>query len=696
MSGKKLSRPVISFVLAVVLLMSVVSTSQFRTQDSPTILDGSPFRQAEAAATELTCFVPGCDAHALMLETQENARILEFFGDLSIWDYSYKLEGDLELNKTTQVFYPVGNWLIDCTYDYVSSKLNPFDPTQPLDFHLVRQGQMSGSLPGTNDTVDGGSEFVTGSFRYTFVDGVPKGVVGGAKILMQLDPNGAAYCQASIANWGNDAQPYAVLEKHDDGTVTASSSQPFTSPNPPQDPEHTIASYSRSGEFIAFPDNGPPVANAGPDLPASPDTPIRPGDTVTLAGSGSDPDNDPITYQWGQSMGLPAVSLIGADTDTATFTAPDVDAETLFTFKLVVKDDKGASDEDTADVKVTPEGDFEIKCNDFANEIQAGKTGETNCDIKSVDGFDEKVNLKCDAPTSSKISCGLNPISVTPPSDSSVTTKLSAITDKATPSGKYDLKITGNSGSISHSITVPIKVKGNEFAITFASFIPAPYVKAPPQFLCQANDKFLMTQLYFHGDGRSFDPESDSYRIKQIANVTTGADTDGIVDGSTPRNLVGVSKAYAQDALKDGKIDASDDDSKLNDCHLLHAIATASNKDMHVDVRRINDMQTSVHMYGASKLPFDPEAFYPFNRQVAPFLKAADIDWDFTIVVDTSSDIKTYSLKGKHDGFPAYEIYINGKPIYTRSPGPGPYSLNQILSLFAPMEVSVTRAGVIP
>ena len=79
--------------------------------------------------------------------------------------------------------------------------------------------------------------------------------------------------------------------------------------------------------------NSPPVADAGPDQIGVP------AGTVTLDGSGSyDPDGDPLTFQWSQITG-PAVSLSGANTAKATFTAAQGQT---YTFRLTVKDPSGS------------------------------------------------------------------------------------------------------------------------------------------------------------------------------------------------------------------------------------------------------------------------------------------------------------------------------------------------------------------
>ena len=87
--------------------------------------------------------------------------------------------------------------------------------------------------------------------------------------------------------------------------------------------------------------NVAPVANAGPDLIG-----IQAGQ-VTLDGSASfDPDGDPITFQWIQ-VGGSAVSISGANTSKATFTAVDGQA---YGFRLEVTDDHRAKGVDTVAV----------------------------------------------------------------------------------------------------------------------------------------------------------------------------------------------------------------------------------------------------------------------------------------------------------------------------------------------------------
>lgn len=94
--------------------------------------------------------------------------------------------------------------------------------------------------------------------------------------------------------------------------------------------------------------NQPPSASAGPDQT------VQEGAAVSLAATASDPDGTIAAYAWKQTGG-PAVSLSGATTAIAAFTAPAVDADAALTFQVTVTDDRGATASDTVEVKVTDE-----------------------------------------------------------------------------------------------------------------------------------------------------------------------------------------------------------------------------------------------------------------------------------------------------------------------------------------------------
>jgi hypothetical protein len=94
--------------------------------------------------------------------------------------------------------------------------------------------------------------------------------------------------------------------------------------------------------------NQPPVADAGAGQT------VQEGSPVILNGTASyDPDVETLTYQWTQ-FGGPAVTLIGANTSIATFTAPPVGAAgATITFDLTVTDPQNLTGSVPVSVGVT-------------------------------------------------------------------------------------------------------------------------------------------------------------------------------------------------------------------------------------------------------------------------------------------------------------------------------------------------------
>ena len=98
--------------------------------------------------------------------------------------------------------------------------------------------------------------------------------------------------------------------------------------------------------------NNPPVAHAGYDQT------VGENSAVTLAGAGSkDPDGDGLTFSWVQEPGGIPVVLIGADSVSPSFTAPEVNGPEMLIFTLTVSDGYGGKDSDTVFVNVIGKND---------------------------------------------------------------------------------------------------------------------------------------------------------------------------------------------------------------------------------------------------------------------------------------------------------------------------------------------------
>ncbi|MEN8170800.1 MAG: Ig-like domain-containing protein [Pseudomonadota bacterium] len=97
------------------------------------------------------------------------------------------------------------------------------------------------------------------------------------------------------------------------------------------------------------PVNHAPLVNAGDDQT------IDEQAAVTLSGTASDPDADGIltSYAWTQLSGTP-VTLSGADSLNASFTAPTLKQAAVLSFRLTVTDDEGGVSFDEMVVTVNP------------------------------------------------------------------------------------------------------------------------------------------------------------------------------------------------------------------------------------------------------------------------------------------------------------------------------------------------------
>jgi hypothetical protein len=99
---------------------------------------------------------------------------------------------------------------------------------------------------------------------------------------------------------------------------------------------------------LDVPSNLPPIANAGADQTR------YSGETTQLTGAGSsDPESQPLTYQWTQTQG-PVVSLSSATVQQPTFITPTVSVPTVLVFSLTVFDGVLLSSADTVTITALP------------------------------------------------------------------------------------------------------------------------------------------------------------------------------------------------------------------------------------------------------------------------------------------------------------------------------------------------------
>jgi GH35 family endo-1,4-beta-xylanase len=95
-----------------------------------------------------------------------------------------------------------------------------------------------------------------------------------------------------------------------------------------------------------------PATNVAPTVNAGANQVVDELTEVTLTGSAADTDGTINTYSWALTSTGTTVTLTGADTASATFTAPDLASDEVLVFSLTVTDNDGATSSDTVSVTI--------------------------------------------------------------------------------------------------------------------------------------------------------------------------------------------------------------------------------------------------------------------------------------------------------------------------------------------------------
>jgi len=284
---------------------------------SPTITSNNPNTYTEGnGAVYAVVGTGGVNFHALSGKASfTSSQQDDFFGqlDIKITDNGNKLEGK---------FYRNGNNDILDSFSITKAGNSPPEANAGSD-KIVEEGTMDVVLDGSG-SLD--SDGLITSYLWTQTE--------GPAVVLNSTNTAAVSFDAPIVT--NDTLLKFNLTVTDNGGATSSD---------------VVAVTIKDA-------NQAPIANAGPDQSVNEST------TVTLDGSASnDPDGDlPISYLWTQTAGAHNVTLIGANTVNATFTAPNVSSSgDILIFSLNVTDAKGLASSSAVDsVSVTVNDNLQL------------------------------------------------------------------------------------------------------------------------------------------------------------------------------------------------------------------------------------------------------------------------------------------------------------------------------------------------
>lgn len=252
--------------------------------------------------------------------------------------------------------------------------------------------------------------------------------------------------------------------------------------------------------------------------------------------------------------------------------------------------------------------------------------------------------------------------------------------------------------------------------VSFRTFIPNDNVPAGKKFSCTAMpetttdgvtasplvyrgaaapvEKPTRRSLYYSGDWPG-NVEENSFRVFQAVSLVTDgtsaddADGDGREDATPDTTESKAMIGFAEDAISNSanrviSTQAWVDWSNGNggDCKLYDRTDNLLVDNTNIDVGRINQTSVAARLSGSVNTPMGGKK------------AKGGIDWDLTVTIDTDG---FWTVMGAHDGFPAYEISIDGTPVYVSIPADGPYTSKQISKLLdGSMDVTVNAGDKLP
>ena len=295
-----------------------------------------------------------------------------FNGDLSGWDVS-GVTGMNGMFQNADLFEQnLGPWYIvldDAAIDHSSipgevgriAAQNSFLDGQNLAYGIGSGGDSAhfeldgnvlkmASIPEGHEgpysvTITSTGDFGTGNSRtfdieiFGFTNNIPPSVDAGQN--QTADEGDTVTLSGTASDSNDDSLTYSWTHDSALAIQLANSTSPsttFTAPTVDADTEITFTLTADDGTttasdqvIVTIDHNDPPTVSAGSDQT------VVEGSAVTLSGTATDDDGDPLIYSWTHDSAL-AIQLANSTSPSTTFTAPAVDADTEITFTLTADD----------------------------------------------------------------------------------------------------------------------------------------------------------------------------------------------------------------------------------------------------------------------------------------------------------------------------------------------------------------------